>query len=429
MTNENPPDGRSSPDIEILAAGVLEDGQICPYCQRPINGGDPVGRCRTCGHLQHDECWKTARRCCAYPCEPATARPPDDLTPQIVVTENDVERVVLPVPTSTSVAAVQQRHSKPVGWSKLAIASFVCAVLGIVVPGVPGLLAIGLGVVAAGSTYTERRLKGAALAAGSIALGAATVVGWTLAGVLLFSPWRQADQGQSIVTHPIGTRLLPEDSAHTPDFIRRAIRANVLIVVSDEAGSSEGSGVVIEARDSRLYVVTNRHVIDGGVPGKDNRIDVTFFDGDHVPGRVEWRGDDGVDLALVSCDGRFDQVDIAPMRFDSDLAVGSQVFAVGNPFGLGWSYNTGTISAVRRQTWGGSSLLVIQTQTPLNPGNSGGGLYDSEGRLIGINTITADKKRTEGIGFALAIFDLIPLIAEQTDLVFDRPPPTSGASR
>ena len=40
MTNENPPDGRSSPDIEILAAGVLEDGQICPYCQRPINGGD-----------------------------------------------------------------------------------------------------------------------------------------------------------------------------------------------------------------------------------------------------------------------------------------------------------------------------------------------------------------------------------------------------
>jgi S1-C subfamily serine protease len=63
---------------------------------------------------------------------------------------------------------------------------------------------------------------------------------------------------------------------------------------------------------------------------------------------------------------------------------------------------------------------MIQAQLPLNPGNSGGGLYDEAGVLIGINTLTTAKHTSEGIGFAIAIFDLIPLLEDEASLVLHK---------
>ena len=100
------------------------------------------------------------------------------------------------------------------------------------------------------------------------------------------------------------------------------------------------------------------------------------------------------------------------------MKVGETVFAIGNPHQLGWTQTQGVISQFRTRTIGDRRVRVIQTQTPINHGNSGGGLYDQEGYCIGINTWTADKRETEGIGFAIALdalFDLAPPPLETPD--------------
>ena len=84
------------------------------------------------------------------------------------------------------------------------------------------------------------------------------------------------------------------------------------------------------------------------------------------------------------------------------MKVGESVFAIGNPHGLGWSHTQGVISQLRTRN-SLPPIRIIQTQAAINPGNSGGGLYDQEGYLLGINTWTADKRVSEGIGFAIAL--------------------------
>ena len=93
------------------------------------------------------------------------------------------------------------------------------------------------------------------------------------------------------------------------------------------------------------------------------------------------------------------------------MKVGQTVFAIGNPHQLGWTQTQGVISQFRIRPIDDRRIRVIQTQAAINQGNSGGGLYDQEGYCLGINTWTADKRTTEGIGFAIALdtlFDLSP---------------------
>ena len=93
------------------------------------------------------------------------------------------------------------------------------------------------------------------------------------------------------------------------------------------------------------------------------------------------------------------------------LAAGGHHVAVGNPHGLGWTYTQGNVSQFRTQAFDGRRLRVVQISTALNPGNSGGGLYDKDGFLIGINTWAQDKRVSEGLNFAIsadALADLLP---------------------
>ncbi len=89
--------------------------------------------------------------------------------------------------------------------------------------------------------------------------------------------------------------------------------------------------------------------------------------------------------------------------------IGSEVFTIGNPQHLDWSHTRGSISQLRLQKRGPRQVHVIQTDAALNPGNSGGGLYDKSGTLIGINTWTNDKRSSEGLGFAIALDSLLEL--------------------
>ena len=153
-----------------------------------------------------------------------------------------------------------------------------------------------------------------------------------------------------------------------------------------------GSGFVI---DSEGYVVTNHHVIDGA-----DKITVILNDGTRYPAELKG-ADPKTDLALLKIDP---EQPLSYVSFgDSDQArVGDWVIAIGNPFGLGGSVTTGIVSARGRDIHAGPFDDFLQIDAPINRGNSGGPVFDTEGKVIGINTaIYSPNGGSVGIGFAI----------------------------
>ncbi|HEY0920907.1 Do family serine endopeptidase [Devosia sp.] len=155
---------------------------------------------------------------------------------------------------------------------------------------------------------------------------------------------------------------------------------------------SLGSGFIISADG---VIVTNNHVIDGA-----EQIEIFLTDGTRLPARIVG-ADDKTDLAVLRVDaGR-------PLPFvefgDSDTAVvGDWVMAIGNPFGLGGSVTLGIVSARNRDIQSGPYDQFIQTDASINQGNSGGPLFDMNGKVVGINTAIIARGGTSlGIGFAV----------------------------
>jgi len=155
---------------------------------------------------------------------------------------------------------------------------------------------------------------------------------------------------------------------------------------------SLGSGFIISADG---IVVTNNHVIEGA-----DDVEVFLTDGTRLPARIIG-ADSKTDLAVLKVDaGR----DLPFVEFgDSDSAVvGDWVMAIGNPFGLGGSVTLGIVSARNRDIQSGPYDQFIQTDAAINQGNSGGPLFDMDGKVVGINTaIIARGGSSLGIGFAV----------------------------
>lgn len=164
---------------------------------------------------------------------------------------------------------------------------------------------------------------------------------------------------------------------------------------------SLGSGFVI---DPDGIVITNNHVIDGA-----DRIEVTFIDGTTLPAEVEGT-DPKTDLAVlrVKSDKKLPYVELG----DSDKArVGDWVIAIGNPFGLGGTVTAGIISALNRDIHAGNYDDFIQTDAAINRGNSGGPLFDLDGRVVGVNSaIISPSGASVGIGFAVPTSTVKPIV-------------------
>jgi len=155
---------------------------------------------------------------------------------------------------------------------------------------------------------------------------------------------------------------------------------------------SLGSGFIIGADGT---IVTNNHVIEGA-----EEIEVYLTDGTRLPAKIVG-ADDKTDLAVLKVEAGHD---LPFVEFgDSDTAVvGDWVMAIGNPFGLGGSVTLGIVSARNRDIQSGPYDQFIQTDAAINQGNSGGPLFDMNGKVVGINTaIIARGGSSLGIGFAV----------------------------
>jgi S1-C subfamily serine protease len=178
--------------------------------------------------------------------------------------------------------------------------------------------------------------------------------------------------------------------AHAYELVGPAV-ASVVALRKDGRPGGQGSGVVFTPDG---YVLTNSHVAAGA---KDFL--VTLPNGVKSPARIV--GDDPeTDLAVLrmSADG----LDYAKFGSSSQLRIGELVVAIGNPFGYQTTVTAGIVSALGRTLRARSGRLiesVIQTDAPLNPGNSGGPLVDGRGLVIGINTAMAGA--AQGICFAI----------------------------
>ena len=162
-----------------------------------------------------------------------------------------------------------------------------------------------------------------------------------------------------------------------------------------------GSGVIVRRVDTRVYVLTNNHVV-----GEADEISVTLYDERRYTAKLVGR-DPKKDLALVVFETE-ESVPVAEFGDSDTVQVGDIVFAVGNPMGFSSTVTSGIVSAVGRKPLPGSGVAIftdyIQTDTAINQGNSGGPLADIYGRVIGINTwISSPSGGSVGLGFTIPI--------------------------
>ena len=191
------------------------------------------------------------------------------------------------------------------------------------------------------------------------------------------------------------------------------VRVNIQRSEEVVSTNGVGSGFVF---DKNGHVITNAHVVENS-----DKVVVTFLDGRSYNAEVIGI-DPATDISVIRVDTEPSLLKPLLIGDSSNLKVGMQVSAIGNPFGLSGSMTSGIVSALGRllpQESGFSIPDVIQTDAAINPGNSGGPLLNSRGEVVGINTaIQSTTGEFTGVGFAIpsnTIAKIVPkLISEGT---------------
>jgi S1-C subfamily serine protease len=410
-----------------MNAGPRQIGARCAHCQAEVALGDRIAVCGRCGAVHHAACYEAhGNSCGAYECAPARRDLMSVETPILTISPAEVEAVRPPPPRrSIPYCAVPVEPLPPPRIKKLAVASFIVALAGIPLFGLlTGLVAIVLGSIALGSIQQSRQ-RGTGFALTGILLGLADMVGWCIFLAIALSRSHVAvDIGEFEPDATVLENLAPH--------VRNPMFANVLIQSAPSkgglAGGAFGSGVILQIRDAQALIVTNRHVIDADYSGGDaeaaagppaeGQLQVKLVGQSPQPGRVLWTAPHGIDLALVGVGVISPEPKAVPWRRKQPLMAGEEIFTIGNPQHLDGSITRGVISQFRLLTRGGRKIRLIQTDAALNPGNSGGGLYDKDGVLIGINTLASDKRFAEGINFAItfeSFLELHPPLHEEAE--------------
>ena len=182
------------------------------------------------------------------------------------------------------------------------------------------------------------------------------------------------------------------DEGPLGDLFRQFMGPRQMQPLPQQAERALGSGFLVDADGD---ILTNNHVVDGGT-----RFTVEFSDKSIAKATLVGT-DPQTDLALIHVDK---MPSVSPLGFaDSDtLRVGDPVIAIGDPYGVGQTVTAGVVSARGRSLGNSSYVDYIQTDAPINEGNSGGPLLDYAGRVVGVNSaIFSPSGGNVGIGFAI----------------------------
>jgi S1-C subfamily serine protease len=255
-----------------------------------------------------------------------------------------------------------------------------------------------------------------ALVGGLAALGLGQLTGWTDSSstttVFRATPVLPAATAATAAVAPSAKPLAGNGFSPSAIYANRA--PGVVTIVSvfgsdpESASQAQGSGFVVSPQG---YILTNSHVItdagSGSVAKPADKVYVEFQDHDRAEAKiVGWDVFD--DVGLIKVDPSLHPLVPVPLGNSAAAVVGEPVAAIGSPFGNEDSLGVGVVSATHRSidslTSNFKLVDAIQTDAPINHGNSGGPLFDARGRVIGINAqIRSQSGQAEGVGFAVPI--------------------------
>jgi len=242
-----------------------------------------------------------------------------------------------------------------------------------------------------------------------LVLGTGLLAGWEFASHSQSSV--SADQTQASTSTSTSTSTTSASSieAQQEAAIAKVKPAVVELSVTTSQGQQIGSGVII---DKYGDIVTNNHVVSG-----EQTIVATLENGNTE--NAQLIGSDAAnDLAVVRIQPISDMA-VATIGDSSQLTVGQEVLAIGNPLGITETATSGIVSALNRSVSESRSVTIndaIQTDASINPGNSGGALINLQGQLVGIPTLTAIDSETNtpanGVGFAIPSNQVKAVVAQ-----------------
>jgi putative serine protease PepD len=243
------------------------------------------------------------------------------------------------------------------------------------------------------------------LLAGGVAATLALGGGAVIAHETIDNPSSAGGSQPTASAKPISANL---DARQIYDASKNAV---TYIVADTQEGQATGSGFVV-SKDG--LIVTNDHVVDGA-----SQVQVKIGTSSRAQDATVVGADPSRDLALLKVDAG--NLPTLSLGDSSSVGVGDPTYAIGNPFGLDHTLTTGIVSALQRslQAPDGATISgAIQTDAALNPGNSGGPLLDSSGKVIGVNSQiqTGSSSGAEagnvGIGFAIPASTVKSFIAD-----------------
>lgn len=197
-----------------------------------------------------------------------------------------------------------------------------------------------------------------------------------------------------------------------PSVVGINVQYSVNTIFSQNSSTAEagGSGVIISTDG---YILTNNHVVNSGSSSSSNsnfyslgeatKITVSLYNDENEYEAKIIGTDEQTDLAVIKIEK--DDLTAAELGDSDAVQVGEWCMAIGNPLGMNSSVSSGSVSALNRQITDsdGKKFTLIQTDAAINSGNSGGALVNTNGEVIGINTIKASGTGIEGLGFAIPI--------------------------
>lgn len=209
-------------------------------------------------------------------------------------------------------------------------------------------------------------------------------------------------------------KVLPSIVGITVEY---TVTSNFMQRISQVA-SAEGSGIIMS---SDGYILTNNHIINSSDSSlyyevsEATKVYVYLYN-DETPYEAKIIGTDKkTDLAVIKIEK--EGLTPAELADSSSVKIGEFAMAIGNPLGMQSSVTSGIVSAVNRtvESNDGNTFTLIQTDAAINAGNSGGALVNSEGKVIGINTLKLSGTGIEGMGFAIPINDTLKIYQDLID--------------